>query len=503
MNNRVSLWPRGKLLGGSGAINAMFYVRGDPLNFDTWRDRYGCTGWGYKDVLELFKKSENFCGSTGKGWDPSTRVRDRNSPMLKKYHGFNGPLTVSDPMRGNPNIWSQRFIQMMIDSGIPANPDYNGEQIHGVGMGWSTVHDGVRESTATAFLWRNGAIRSRKNLTVLPNCLVEKLFFQGDYCMGLLCKPTKGNNPASFFIHAKKEVILCSGAINSPLLLLKSGIGPAPLLKSVEIPVVRDLPVGENLQDHLMLPFVFEALAKNTLDDIAKLSFSRIVTLLKFLMFKTGYGTSCGLESSAFITTGIDPQDNQVDLQIQFVPFGPNESTKIKMNAIETFPVSPDNCICFLPTLVLPKSRGFIRLDQDHNPVINPCYFSEPTDLEILVRGVQICRKAASSPSMEGIVGKEVTDPELTKRFDPDSIEYIREYIKKHAVTIYHPVGTAKMGSSEDSSAVVTPDLKLKGIKNLRVADASVMPQITSGNTNAPSIMIGEKAAELISKYHS
>eukprot|EP00475_Leptophrys_vorax_P033365 TRINITY_DN522_c0_g1_i3.p1 TRINITY_DN522_c0_g1~~TRINITY_DN522_c0_g1_i3.p1 ORF type:complete len:496 (+),score=137.34 TRINITY_DN522_c0_g1_i3:118-1605(+) len=493
MYDRVSFWPRGKVLGGCSAINAMFYVRGDPQNYEDWA-KQGCTGWDYNSVLPYFIKSENFLGTIGSANDPFKRTAEHDS--IKTYHGKGGPLSVSDPY-GQPYVWSQRFVQAAIEAGLPHNPDYNGKTQLGVGMGHSTILNGVRDSTGHAFL-RRGDVLMRKNLTTWFNTTAEKIIFQGNTAVGVVSR--KNNHMR--YAAARKEIIVSAGAVHTPHLLLNSGVGPAKHLGELGIPVVCDLPVGQNLQDHLMVPMMFEVKDKNTLDDIANGSITKLFKQIEYTLFGTGLA-SCGLQSSAFYRTGLDKNGKANDAQIMFLPVSfLHEGIRIVTNTPDyTGGKFPDYAITFLPSLLLPKSVGDIKLDKKNpqgNPLIDPHFLENSYDLEVLVHCMKLVRKIAQAPCLKGLIGAEVRNVNIKAKFESD--EYLRELAKQCALTIYHPVGTTKMGAANDPTAVVDPQLRVKGLKGLRVADASVMPTIISGNTNAPCIMIGEKCADLIKK---
>jgi choline dehydrogenase len=490
MNNRLSLWPRGKGLGGSHLINALMHIRGCPENFNSWASKHGCKGWDYESVLPFFKKSETFRYSLGGKFDVEAQVD-------KDVHGFDGPLVVADPGRGTLGVWAERFVQASMESGIKYNPDLNGRVQEGVGIVPCTVNDGVRDSTAQAYLKRSGALK-RANLTLMLNSCVEKLNIDDSKTVTGVFVRTGGK---LIPFTAEKEVLLCAGALQTPAILMSSGIGPKDHLDSLGIPVIQDLPVGKNLHDHLMIPLTYESLDReNTLDDIAvPNSLTQLLHVLKFVFTHKGVVTSTGMETSIFYNTHLDKDLNENDVQMLFAPFSPSRHIRTKFGLEnEMNEELPKYGVTFLPTVIQPKSRGEVRLRSKDclDIIIDPHYLEETYDTDVLVKGLKLAREISKASSLQGHIGKEAIDP--TNPHDPESDDYLKEYIRRYALTIYHPVGTAKMGDVGDPSTVVDTNLKVKGIENLRVVDASVMPVIVSGNTNACVVMIAEKASYII-----
>jgi len=430
--NTPRYWPRGKTLGGSSSINGMIYIRGDKSDYDNWAYQ-GCAGWDYKSVLPYFKKSENY----EKG--------------ANDYHGQGGPLHVTTIKKPNPI--SELAIKACEEIGIPRTNDFNAS-IWGAGMNELTVTpEGERCSTAKAFLV---PVLSRENLTVITNAAAQKLEFSGKQCTGVTYK--KDGELVS--VEASKEVIVSSGALNSPQLLLLSGIGDAQHLKEHGIDCVSNLPgVGKNLHDHLLVSVVFES-KKDIPPPQANL-----------------------LESQVFWKS----KENMMvpDLQPLFMAF-PYYSPGYE---------GPENAFTLCAGLVRPVSRGELKLkssNPDEAPYMDPNYLGEQADYEALKEAVLLCQKLGYTNALsewmkeEVYPGKNVTEEEL------------EDYIRKSCGTYHHMVGTCKMGI--DKMSVVDPELKVYGVEGLRVVDASIMPAVTSGNTNAPTIMIGEKAADMILK---
>lgn len=453
LNNRRIYYPRGKTLGGTSSINAQIYIRGHRSDYDLWAS-LGNSGWSYDEVLPFFKKSEN------------------NERGPSAYHGSGGPLNVAD-LR-DPNPLTQAFVRAGMEIGIPHNDDFNGAEQEGIGICQVTQKDGKRCSTAVGFLL---PALQRSNLTVLTGAHVTNILLQGRRVVGVAYIKDGQKETAQ----SAREVILSAGAINSPQLLMLSGIGPAEHLKSQGINVVHALPgVGENLQDHIGFPLLFRSKKP-----VSLLAAKSIINLLRYMLFKRGMWTSNLIEACAFIRTKsglVAP-----DLQLHFLPvlssnYGLNEPT--------------EHGFTFVPTLLQPKSVGNILLCSGNPldpPLIQPNYLSDQPeeDVDILVESVKLARRIVNAKAFE-----KYADGEIEPGIHVQSKADIEAYVREKAQTIYHPVGTCKMGG--DAMAVVDPQLRVRGIESLRVVDASIMPVIVHGNTNAPTIMIAEKAAYLI-----
>ncbi|HJZ49998.1 MAG TPA: choline dehydrogenase [Roseiflexaceae bacterium] len=450
LNERRIAWPRGKVLGGTSSINAMVYMRGHREVYDGWRSS-GCVGWGYADVLPLFKRSE------------------RHSHGASEYHGADGALDVADQRDANP--LSCAFVDAARELGFPINDDFNAPEQEGFGFYQVTQRQGRRWSAADAFL---KPAMQRPNLSVATHAQATRLLFEGQRAVGVAYVQHGEARQA----RASREVILCGGAINSPQLLLLSGIGSADELRGLDIPVIADLPgVGQNLQDHLDVAVAYrctEPISLGTLYAAAE---------IEYRYFRKGPLASNGPEAGGFLRTRADLA--APDLQFHFSPgwsvgFGTHRPA--------------GHGFSLWPALVLPESRGSLRLrsaDPLAPPLLQPNYLASAADMAVLVHGVKLARELAATQAFAPFVG-EAIQPAATVRGDAE----LRAYIRASASTVYHPVGTCKMGV--DPLAVVDPQLRVYGVEGLRVADASIMPTIVNGNTNAPAIMIGEKLADLI-----
>jgi choline dehydrogenase len=457
LGGRRMHWPRGRVLGGTSSINYMIYMRGHRDNYDAWRDA-GNAGWGYADVLPYFKRSEN------------------NSRGANEYHGTGGPLDVSDLV---VNPMSDLLVQAAAEAlGVRENRDFNGAEQEGVGRHQATIRAGERCSTSLGFL---SPARSRKNLTVLSDTLVTSVVIEAGRAVGVRYRRDGKGEVA----RAEREVLLAAGAIGSPHLLLLSGVGPADELRAAGVPVLADVPgVGKNLQDHLFVPVVYRDKSGIT-DSITPMNL--IVWVARYLLARRGPLASNVCESGGFVRTRSgEPRPN---LQFHFLPVG---------SAQESFddrifdPIG--HAFSLLPTLIYPSSRGDIKLKTQSAadaPAINPNYFSATEDLDLLVEGVRLATEVAGHRSLDHARGEPLGLP-ATARSDAE----VRDAIRRSTNTIFHPVGTCKMGS--DSQSVVDAALRVRAVPGLRVVDASVMPTIPGANTNAPTIMIAEKAADLV-----
>jgi choline dehydrogenase len=453
MHDRRILWPRGKVLGGSSAINAMIYIRGHRRCYDDWA-ALGNEGRAFEDVLPYFLQSEH-------------QLRGPD-----ELHGTGGLLHVADPR--DPNPLSCAFVDAALELGIASNKDFNGPTQEGAGFFQLNQKDGRRCSTSVAFLH---PAMNRPNLTIQTNAQATRLLFDNLRVSGV-AYIQEGGDPQQ--VNVGREVILCGGAINSPQLLLLSGIGRADHLQAMGIPVLVDLPgVGQNLQDHLDVPVAIAASEPVTLKPHSA------AAEIEYRHFQKGDLTSNGPEAGAFLRT--TPDLPMPDLQFHFSP-----SSRAELADPGRYP----HAFIIWPGLLLPESRGYIELrspDPLAHPVIQPNYLSEEQDVEVLLQGVKLGRKMAQSRAFERFIAQVVLpDPAI------EDENILRDFIRHTATTIYHPVGTCKMGV--DPLAVVDPQLRVYGVEGLRVADASIMPTIINGNTNAPAIMIGEKAADMILK---
>lgn len=456
LNNRQLYFPRGKVLGGSSSINAMIYIRGNSDDYDNWQN-LGNQGWSSKEVLTYFKKAEN------------------QSRGANEYHNIKGLLHVTD-LRDR-NILSEVFLQAATEFGLIHNNDFNGIQQEGVGFYQVNQKQQQRHSAATAYL---KPVLSRKNLTVKTNSHVTRILFSGKQVIGLIYK----NKNTEHEIKINKELILSAGAINSPQLLMLSGIGCSKHLKSLNIPVLMDLPgVGQNLQDHLFVSIAYKCTKPITLANGDKPH-----NLLKYLLFKKGALTSNIAEAGGFLKTAENL--NNVNLQLHFAP-------GCLIN--HGFTKRKEHGFTLCPTLLYPQSKGKITLRSKNPlepPIIQPNFLANKQDLETLLAGVKISRKILQQQAFDQFRGEEIVPGSQIQ-----SNEDIDTFIRNTAESLYHPVGTCKMGN--DSMSVVNSKLQVHGLKGLRVVDASIMPNIIGGNTNAPTIMIAEKAADTIKSMNN
>ena len=450
MAGRQLYWPRGKVLGGTSSMNAMIYVRGHRLCYDRWA-ALGNDGWGWDAVLPYFVRSED---------------QQRGADA---YHGVGGPLSVSDLLEPNP--LSEAFVEAAEEIGLGRNSDFNGESQQGAGFYQVTQRDGKRCSTALAYL---KPALDRPNLEVRTHAHATRILFEGRRAVGV--EYSRRGRIQS--VSAERDIVLSGGAINSPQLLMLSGVGPADHLTDLEIDVVQDLQgVGRNLQDH---PVV--AVAYRSKRPVSLARAEGLGQVLRYLLFRKGMLTSNVGEAGAYVRVHKDAE--MPDLQFHFAPV---------YYLDHGFTPGPGHGFTIAPTLVAPLSKGGITLrstDPFDAPRIQPYYYYERRDVETMVEGVKLARKIAASVAFEPFCESEFRPG---SDIDDDGLE---AFVRERSETLYHPTSTCKMGT--DPWAVVDPQLHVYGIKGLRVADASVMPEITNGNTNAPTIMIAEKAADLI-----
>jgi len=456
-NGRKLFWPRGKVLGGSSSINGLLYVRGQPADYDHWR-QLGNQGWAWDDVLPYFKRSE---GRVGAG-DDALRGRD-------------GPLSVIDFAARSRLSEAYRASAMQV--GIPNNDDYNGATQEGVGYYQNTMKNGRRWSAHRAFLQ---PAMKRPNLRVITHAQAERVLMAGRRAVGVSYR--QGNE--SHTVRATREVILCGGAINSPQLLMLSGIGPATHLAERGIEPVHDLPgVGQNLQDHYQVRFVYKCTEAITVNDIMMSPARMALMGLQYALFRTGPLTASAGQVGIF--TKSRPELDAPDIQFHFIGFSADRPGE----GLHKFSGFSQN-ICQLR----PESRGEILLkssDPLAAPAIHPNYLSAELDRTVLIDGLKLGRQIANQAPIRAFIASEHLPGEHIQT-DSELLEYARNY----GGTIFHPIGTAKMG--RDAMAVVDDQLRVHGIDALRVADAAVMPSMVSGNTNAACIMIGEKCADLV-----
>jgi len=451
LNNRELFWPRGRMLGGCSSMNAMIYIRGHATDYDAWAAA-GCEGWTFRDLLPYFKKSEDWHG-------PASLL-----------HGMGGPLTIQALKR--PNILSATFVKACEACGIPRNPDFNGAEQDGAGFYHVNQRNGRRWSAADAFL--RPAIK-RPNLTVLTRCHATRVLFERRRATGLEFIQ-QGRLTR---VNARREVLLCGGAIHSPQMLMLSGVGPAQHLRDFDIPLVLDLPgVGKNLQDHLMGMVSFTCRQPVSLD-AADTRFNA----LRYLLTRTGPFTSNIGEAGAFLRSS--NRVKKPDIQLIFGPAYYLEHGFLR-------PQGHGYSIGFI--LLRPESRGSIYLksrDPLEAPGIDANYLEDDADLHVMRAAFHQSRAIGASKTFAPFrVGEYLPGPDAT------SSAVIDEHLRERSETVYHPVGSCRMGAGP--GAVVDSRLLVRGIDALRVVDASIMPTIPGGNTHAPVIMIAEKAADMI-----
>ena len=456
LNGRKGYQPRGKMLGGSSGINAMVYIRGHKVDYDQWA-ALGNTGWSYDDVLPYFKRSEN------------------NETHGGHFHGQDGPLRVSELRSDNP--FQQHYVDAARQAGFPINPDFNGAEQEGVGIYQVTQYQGQRWTAARGYLRPH--MESRPNLRVETGCYVTKIVFEGKRAVAVQMI----QNGQQKTLRAGREILLAAGAFQSPQLLMLSGVGDSKALQAFGIPVIHHLPgVGQNLQDHPDFVFKYRAKSLDLLGISAGGSVRMLREFRRYQNERRGMLTSNGAEGGGFLKTDSDLA--APDIQLHFVVAMLDDHAR-KLHLGHGY-----SChMC----LLRPKSIGDVKLaspDPLAAPLINPRFLEHPDDMEKMVRGFKITRKIMDAPALANIRSSDYQTANV--RTDDE----IRDVIRATSDTVYHPIGTCKMGV--DVMAVVDPSLKVIGVQGLRVVDASIMPTLIGGNTNAPTMMIGEKAADMI-----
>jgi choline dehydrogenase len=454
LDNREVWYPQGKTLGGSSSINAMIYIRCQKEDYDNWA-ALGNSGWSYEDVLPYFRRAED------------------NDRFADRYHGDGGPLWVSDQV--GPHAVTRAFVKAVQQYGLPYNPDFNGETMYGAGLYQVTCRNGRRRSAAVSYL---RPIRSRKNLTVETQARVTRIVIENGRAVGV--ELAKGSSKR--VVRADSEVIVSAGALNSPRLLMLSGIGAADELKSIGITPIHDLPgVGKNLQDHLCTNVHVQTKERITYDGQDKFPKS-FLHGLQWLLYRTGPVSSVIVEGGGFFQTEGEDRPN---LQIHVAP-----ATVVRggQSTIEGHGFTVNS------TFLRPRSRGSVRLRSANpadEPLIDPNYLADPYDRAMALQSVKIIRAVLKQGAIAPLISHERLPGDKAV-----SDDQLMAYIRQYACCDYHPVGTCKMGS--DNLSVVDTELKVHGLSALRVIDSSIMPVLTSGNTNAPTIMIGEKGADMI-----
>ncbi|MGD9816681.1 MAG: choline dehydrogenase [Hyphomonadaceae bacterium] len=458
MGGRRLFQPRGRGWGGSSSINAMIYIRGHARDYDHWR-QLGLNGWGYADVLPYFKRAQH------------------NENGGDAWNGEGGPLHVSRAPPGYP--LQKVFIHAAVQAGYPQTSDFNGYQQEGAGIYNLTIKDGTRWSTANAYL--RPIVGVRANLTVISNAHAGRIVIERGTAVGV--EYAAGPGKPIQTVYAKREVLLAAGAFQSPQLLMLSGIGPADHLKKLGVPLEVDAPdVGGNLQDHIDCGVLFACTKPITLYSLLK-GYRQTMVGIEYMLRKKGHGRTIHLHSGAFLKTRGDV--DRPDVQIHFVNALMRDHGRVKAEqdgfTIHTCPLRPD-------------SRGTVRLasrDPFAAPVIDPRYFSEPNDIRCMRDSIRMIRDIVSQEAFDNFRGPEIAPGEAV-RTDAE----LDDWIRRTAETLYHPVGTCRMGA--DPRSVVDEELRVRGIDSLRVIDASIMPTLIGGNTNAPTIMIAEKLSDMI-----
>lgn len=456
MKGRVLRYTQAKVIGGGSSINAQLYTRGNAADYDLWAEEDGCEGWDYRSVLPYFKRAED------------------NQRFADDYHSYGGPLGVSMPVSALPIC--DAYIRAGQELGIPYNHDFNGRQQAGVGFYQLTQRDRRRSSASLGYLT---PIRARKNLTVKTGARVTRILLEGNRASGVEAVISRGTE--SF--RAAREVLVTSGAIGSPKLLMQSGIGPADHLRQAGVAVKHDLAgVGSNLQDHLDLFVICECTGDHTYDNVAKLH-RTLWAGLEYVLFRSGPVASSLFETGGFWYA--DPEARSPDIQFHL---GLGSGIEAGVAKLKNAGVTLNSAYLH------PRSRGTVRLsssDPAAAPLIDPNYWSDPHDRKMSIEGLKLAREIMQQAALKPYV--------MAERLPGASVmsdDELFEYGCANAKTDHHPVGTCRMGTGAD--AVVGLDLKVHGIEGLRVCDSSVMPRVPSCNTNAPTVMVGEKASDMI-----
>ena len=453
MKNRVLRYTQAKVIGGGSSINAQIYTRGNAADYDLWANEDGCTGWDYRSVLPYFKRAED------------------NQRFNDDYHSYGGPLGVSMPSAPLPIC--DAYIRAGQELGIPYNPDFNGREQAGVGFYQLTQRNRRRSSASLAYL---ASIKGRRNLTVRINAPVRNIVLEKMRATGVALMSGE-------VLRASREVIISSGAIGSPKLLLQSGIGPADHLKQVGVAVKHDLPgVGENMQDHLDLFVIAECTGDHTYDGVAKLH-RTLGAGLQYMLLRSGPVASSLFETGGFWYA--DPDARSPDIQFHL---GLGSGIEAGVEKLKNAGVTLNSAYLH------PRSRGTVRLassDPNAAPLIDPNYWSDPHDLKMSLEGLKIAREIMQQAALKPyVMAERLPGPKVITDDD------LFDYACANAKTDHHPVGTCRMGT--DASAVVDLELRVHGLEGLRVCDSSIMPHVPSCNTNAPTIMVGEKGSDII-----
>ena len=460
LNNRRDYWPKGKILGGSSSINAMVYIRGQQNDYDNWKIK----NWTWKDLFPYFLKIENhYLGKT-------------------PNHNDNGKIKISNIDKEKHKL-TDEFINTCVNLGIRRNNDFNGSYQEGVGLYQLNTNNGKRSSTSKEYL---NKIKNKKNFYLLTSSHVSKIIFEGNTATGVeYIKEDK-----KYLVNCNHEIILSAGSIASPQILQLSGVGDMEYLKNFNIKEVKHLKyVGNNLQDHPNVALHYKTNIKSLNDDLRPLT-KKIYFFLKWLLFKSGPLKLSINQAGAFVKSS--DSINDPDLQIYFLPL---TATNLSKSANASVTPDPFSGITIAPSILRPKSRGYVKiqsLDPFDQPLINPNYYDDYDDLLLMLKAYKISKQIADTQPLNSFIDEKI-GPHKNINSENEIINFIKLYSK----TTYHPVGTCKMGISE-SDSVVDCNLKVHGIKNLRIADGSIMPNLISGNTNSACMMIGEKCSDII-----
>ncbi len=448
--------PRGRVLGGSSSINGLIYIRGQAQDFDHWR-QLGNAGWSAAEVLPYFRMSED------------------NERGADEWHGAGGPLGVSDVRDRHP--LAEAYVEAARQCGYPGNADFNGAAQDGAGHYQTTMRRGVRSSTAVAYL---APVRNRDNLKVVPEALATRILFDGRRATGV----EYDAGGATRIANANVEVIVAAGAFNSPQLLQLSGLGPAELLRAHGVPVVADLPgVGSDLSDHYFARIILRCREALSLNDATRQWHRGAAEVLRYALFRRGYFAIPAISAGCFLRA--HPSSATPDIQASIALYS------VQNIGDALHPFSGVTAVC---TLLRPESRGHVRIrsaDPRQAPAIHPNYLAAQKDRDSMVAGIRALRRIVQAPAMARHIAEEV-EPGSACDSDDDQLDYIR----RRGSTVYHPVSTCRMG--QDDRAVVDERLRVRGFAGLRVVDASIMPSLVSGNTNAATIMIAEKGAVMM-----
>lgn len=462
MHNRKVAWPRGKVLGGCSSINGMVYIRGQREDYDHWHS-LGNTGWSYDEVLPYFKRSEH-------------RAEGANN-----YHGYGGPLWVQEVANEDKMEMADLFVEACVQTGLPFNEDFNGDDQEGAGYYQLNIKRGLRQSAARTFLKQ---CEHRPNLTLEIGALTERILLEDGRAVGVEYSKTKGGKTTKETAYTRGEVILCGGVINSPQLLELSGIGASDRLSKLGIPVAKDLPgVGENLQDHLTINVIQGLQGTNTFYEESR-PLALLKNIAKFFTQRRGLLTHPASQVGVFFRT--NDKDTLPDAQVHFAPAAGEYDKRGNLKTV----AGTTATVCHLK----PESRGSVHIKSANPadaPAIQANYLNTDSDRAAMIAAVRKVRDMFAAPALDRY-RKDELQPGSTAQSD----EEILSFIRANGESVYHPVGTCKMGN--DELAVVDDRLRVHGIEGLRVADASIMPRVPAGNTHAPTVMIAEKCADMV-----